>query len=154
MLDFLMFICFLWGGRNKELSLSDTYFLDSNEWIWRKVFNMEQPSPRYYQAVVKSESKEAYIYGGFDEKRNRCLGDLHRYEYKVLKITSNKNNKVGGSSWISIHDSGTKPTARKGHKMVYYKNSLILYGGMTNKGLDDDNIYRYTIENRLWKKLK
>lgn len=145
---------FFHGGRNKELSLSDTYFLDTNEWIWRKVFNMEQPSPRYHHAVAKSEGKEAYIFGGFDEKRNRCLGDLHRYEYKVLKISSNENDKVGGSSWISIHDSGTKPNARKGHKMVYHKNSLILYGGMSNKGLDDDSIYRYTIENRQWKKIE
>jgi len=42
---------------------------------------MEQPSPRYHHAVVKAEGKEAYIFGGFDEKRNRCLGDLFRYEY-------------------------------------------------------------------------
>ena len=70
---------------------------------------MEQPSPRYQHAAVKAEGKEAYIFGGFDEKRNRCLGDLHRYEYKVLKISANENDKVGGSSWISIHDSGVKP---------------------------------------------
>ena len=35
--------------------------------------------------------------------------------------------------------------------MVYYKGSLILYGGMTNKGLDDENIYKYAIETRQWK---
>jgi hypothetical protein len=35
--------------------------------------------------------------------------------------------------------------------MVFHKNSIILYGGITNKGLDDENIYRYTIDNRQWK---
>lgn len=35
--------------------------------------------------------------------------------------------------------------------MVYNKGTIILYGGMTNKGLDDDNFYRYTIDTRQWK---
>jgi hypothetical protein len=42
---------------------------------------MEQPSARYMHAVAKTEGKETYIFGGFDEKRNRCLGDLHKYDY-------------------------------------------------------------------------
>ena len=79
---------FFHGGKNKEIPLSDTYFLDTDTWLWRKVFTMEQPSPRYHHAVVKAEGKEAYIFGGYDEKRNRCLGDLYRYEYS--KITLNR----------------------------------------------------------------
>jgi hypothetical protein len=78
---------FFHGGRNKEISLSDTYFLDTETWMWRKVFTMEQPSARYHHAVAKAEGKEAYIFGGFEEKRNRCLGDLYRYEYS-------KNNLI------------------------------------------------------------
>lgn len=35
--------------------------------------------------------------------------------------------------------------------MVYYKASIILYGGITNKGLDDENFYKYNIESRQWK---
>lgn len=61
---------------------------------------MEQPSARYHHAVVKGEGKEAYIFGGYDEKRNRCLGDLHRYEYSKFKylnmyvfIRNFKNNR-------------------------------------------------------------
>lgn len=69
-----------------------------------------------------------------------------------MKITPNENDKVSGSSWISIVDGKeNKPSARKGHTMVYYKGSIILYGGMTNKGYEDDNLYRYTIETRQWK---
>ncbi len=111
---------------------------------------MEQPSARYNHAAVKTEGKEAYIFGGFDERRNRCLGDLHRYEYKSLKFSNNQYDKVGGSSWISVYDSGTKPAARRGHSMVHYRESVLLYGGMTNKGFDDENLYKYTIESRQW----
>jgi len=35
--------------------------------------------------------------------------------------------------------------------MIYYKGFIILYGGITNKGFDDENFYRYSTENRQWK---
>lgn len=75
---------FIHGGRNKNVALGDTYFLDTDKWIWKKVFTMEQPSSRYMHAVAKTDNKEAYIFGGFDEKRNRCLGDLHKYDYSIF----------------------------------------------------------------------
>jgi N-acetylneuraminic acid mutarotase len=73
---------FIHGGRNRELSLSDTYFLDTDELVWRKVFTMEQPLSRFHHSAVKAEGKEVYIFGGcYIGKENRYLGDLHRYEY-------------------------------------------------------------------------
>ena len=42
---------------------------------------MEQPSARYMHAVAKTAEKETFIFGGFDEKRNRCLGDMHKFDY-------------------------------------------------------------------------
>ena len=70
-----------------------------------------------------------------------------------LKITSTDNDKVGGSSWIKVSQKNDKekPTNRRGHSMVYYKGTLILYGGIGSDGkLVDDYIYRYTIENKTW----
>jgi hypothetical protein len=84
---------FFYGGRNREISLSDTYFLDTDTWIWRKIFSIDNPPARYHHAVIKTDSKEAYIFGGYDEKRNRCLGDLFRYEYskKLLIVRGIEN---------------------------------------------------------------
>jgi N-acetylneuraminic acid mutarotase len=75
---------FFFGGRNREMSSSDTYFLDTDTWIWRKIFSLDNPPARYHHSVVKTENKEAYMFGGYDEKRNRCLGDLFRYEYSMF----------------------------------------------------------------------
>lgn len=112
---------------------------------------MEQPSARYHHAAAKVDGKEAFIFGGFDDKRNSCFDDLYRYEYKALKFSNTQKDKVGGSSWIKImKPSGTVPPGRRGHTMIFYKGSLILYGGITNKGLDDDKLYKYTIETRQW----
>ena len=75
---------------------------------------MEQPSARYMHSVAKNENKEAYIFGGFDEKRNKCLGDIHKYDYSKkyflkitenLKITSIENDRIAGSSWNKLTDS-------------------------------------------------
>ena len=34
--------------------------------------------------------------------------------------------------------------------MIYYNRLIILYGGIGNKGLDDDKFYQYSIENKQW----
>lgn len=73
------------GGRNKEISLSDTYFLNTNNWEWRKVFTMDQPSARFHHAAIRVHNKqEAYIFGGFGEKANKCLGDLCKFDYSKI----------------------------------------------------------------------
>lgn len=54
---------------------------------------MEQPSARYMHAVAKNENKEAYIFGGFDEKRNKCLGDIHKYDYSKKIFFLKKTRK-------------------------------------------------------------
>ena len=73
---------FFYGGRNKELSLGDTYFLDTTRFIWRKVFTMDQPLSRFYHAGVKTNEKAFYIYGGCNIGReNKLLSDMHKYDY-------------------------------------------------------------------------
>lgn len=79
------------GGRNKEITLSDTYFLNTNNWEWKKVFTMDQPAARYHHFAVKIPNKqEAIIFGGFGEKANKCLGDLCKFDYS--KLLYNKYN--------------------------------------------------------------
>lgn len=37
--------------------------------------------------------------------------------------------------------------------MVFYNGTLIVYGGLTDKGFDDERFYQYTIDYKLWKAL-
>lgn len=70
------------GGRNKEIALSDTFFLNTSSWEWKKVSTTNPPEVRYHHAAIKVTGKEeAYIFGGFGEKQNKCLGDLCKYDY-------------------------------------------------------------------------
>ncbi len=73
---------FINGGKNKELGLSDTFFLNTNTWEWKKVFTMDQPAARYHHFAVKIPNKqEVFMFGGFGEKANKCLNDLCKYDY-------------------------------------------------------------------------
>lgn len=38
--------------------------------------------------------------------------------------------------------------------MLYYKNKIILFGGQSEKGLEDENFYEFNIETRIWKILE
>lgn len=76
---------FFYGGRNKELSLSDVYFLNTDKWLWRKVFTMDQPLSRFYHSGAKVEGHVVYIYGGTNIGReNMLLSDMHKYDYSKL----------------------------------------------------------------------
>jgi len=44
---------------------------------------MDQPSARYDHAAIKTNNKETYIFGGFDEKKNACFGDIYKYNYGI-----------------------------------------------------------------------
>ena len=69
-------------GKNKELSLSDVYFLDTNKWIWKKVITIDQPLPRFYHAGAKVKDHSVYFYGGIHVGRtSKLLSDLHIYDY-------------------------------------------------------------------------
>ena len=73
---------FFYGGKNKELSLSDVYFLDTNKWVWKKVITIDQPLPRFYHAGAKVKDRSVYIYGGIHVGRtSKLLSDLHIYDY-------------------------------------------------------------------------
>jgi hypothetical protein len=38
--------------------------------------------------------------------------------------------------------------------MLYFQNKLILFGGQSEKGLEDENFYEFNIETRVWKTLE
>lgn len=82
---------FFYGGRNKELTLSDIYFLNTNDWIWKKVYTFDQPLSRFYHVGCKTDIREFYIYGGVNiGSESKLLGDMHKFDYSknyILIIT-------------------------------------------------------------------
>lgn len=71
-----------------------------------------------------------------------------------MNFKEGEDDKVGGSQWLSITYLGIKPGARKGHSMVYYKGTIILYGGEKENGIFDNLFYQYSIETKMWTSIK
>lgn len=150
---------FFHGGLSSQnKSTNETYFIDLQTLTWHKIFTMESPSTRYGHCAARNDDKQAYIFGGCNiGKSERFLGDLHKLEYKSMMILEGDDaNNVNGASWITnIATKGVKPPGRKGHSLVYlpFNNSLILYGGECKTGINDKEIYMFSIDEKEWKKL-
>ena len=68
-----------------------------------------------------------------------------------INFKDTDNDKVVGSSWVPVKVTGdVTPGPRKGHSMVYYQNSLYLYGGENEKGIYENSFYKYDIEGSFW----
>ena len=105
-------------------------------------------------AKLKEIQKEqARKYG--EKNTVKLANDLNKLEYKSIVIVEGSNN-VNGASWITnIATKGEQPTGRKGYQMIYLQsiNSLILYGGETKQGINDNSVYLFNIDEKEWTKL-
>lgn len=73
---------FIQGGRTKEIAIQDTYILDTNKWDWYKAFTLDPIDPRFHHAAIKVPNQsEAYVFGGFGQKQNKCLNDMNKFDY-------------------------------------------------------------------------
>ena len=76
---------FISGGRTKEIAIQDTYILDTNKWIWYKAFTLDPIDPRFHHAAVcVPGASEAYIFGGYGQKQNKCLNDISKFDYSTF----------------------------------------------------------------------
>ena len=73
----------------------------------------------------------------------------------IVIVEGDNNNNVNGASWITnIATKGDKPVGRKGYGMIYLQkiNSIIIYGGETKQGINDDSVYIFNIDEKEWNK--
>ena len=92
-----------------------------------------QPCARTYFAMVEYNNK-IFIYGGFDNDRNR-LGDLRSYDIEKRR-------------WELIQPNGTIPKARYLHSAVVYRDSMVLFGGSTGK--DNNELFSFDFPTQTW----
>ena len=150
---------FLHGGKSltENKSLNETFLLEIPKFQLFKVFTMENPTSRYGHSGCIDNEKHAYIFGGCNigKKNERYLADLHKLEYKGIKIVEDESN-VNGASWITnIATKGEKPSGRKNYGMVFLSNvnSLVIFGGEIKGEFNDNNFYLFDIDSKEFKKI-
>lgn len=120
------------------------YYIDRDE--WRSVTSPNAPLPRSGHAWCRggNQSNAVYLFGG--EFSSPKQGTFYHYnDFWKLDPSSRE--------WLRLETKGKSPPARSGHRMAYYKNYIILFGGFQDtanqtKYLAD--LWLYDTQNFVW----
>lgn len=142
---------FLFGGEyfNGATAkfFNDLYVYNIKQESWKKVTSPNSPLPRSGHAWCRAaNTKDIYLFGG--EFSSPKQGTFYHYnDFWRLDPTSREWTRVEGKSKTA------GPPARSGHRMVGFKQYIILFGGFqdtsaTTKYLND--IWIYDCVNFAW----
>lgn len=140
----------LFGGEYFNGSLATffndlmVYYVDRDE--WRCVTSPNAPLPRSGHAWARggNQTNAVYLFGG--EFSSPKQGTFYHYnDFWKLDPTARE--------WTRLEPKGKTPPARSGHRMTYFKNYIILFGGFQDtanqtKYLAD--LWIYDTANFVW----
>lgn len=153
----------LFGGEYYNGALAkfynDLFVYHTTRDEWRIVTSPNSPLPRSGHAWCRAGNKpEVYLFGG--EFSSPKQGTFYHYndfwkldpsarEWTKIEAEKSKgSNSTGGGG-----AGGSAPSARSGHRMTYFKNFIILFGGFqdtssSTKYLND--LWIYDINSFKW----
>ncbi|KAL3418988.1 kelch repeats protein [Phlyctema vagabunda] len=140
---------FLFGGEYFNGALATffndlyVYLIDRDE--WRTITSPNSPLPRSGHAWCRGGNAGGlYMFGG--EFSSPKQGTFYHYnDFWRFEPSSRE--------WTRLESKGKGPPARSGHRMTYFKNYIILFGGFqdtsqTTKYLAD--LWVYDTQNFVW----
>lgn len=124
---------------------ADLYVLNTQNLRWKQIVSPQGPLPRTsHQAVVTKSYM--YVFGGEFTSRNqekfRHYSDLWRMDLSTF-------------IWEQVLVKGNSPSPRSGHRMVSYKNIIILFGGFYDSGKSTkyyNDLWVFDMEALVWEK--
>jgi N-acetylneuraminic acid mutarotase len=139
---------FLFGGEYYNGALAhfynDLFVYKVNQDSWRKVTSPNTPLPRSGHAMCQGgNSGGIYLFGG--EFSSPKQGTFYHYnDFWRLDPSTREWTK---------HEGKGGPPARSGHRMTYYKNYIVLFGGFQDtsqqtKYLQD--VWLYDTQKYVW----
>ncbi|KAH6660181.1 WLM domain-containing protein [Truncatella angustata] len=140
----------LFGGENYNGAIAtfyndlSIYYTDRHE--WHTVTSPNAPLPRSGHAWCRggNQSNSVFLFGG--EFSSPKQGTFYHYnDFWRLEPRSRE--------WTRIECKGKTPPARSGHRMTYYKNYIILFGGFqdtSNQTKYLADLWLYDTANFVW----
>lgn len=135
------------GKNEKNESANEFHILDTENWDWKRVFQLESPLSRYNFSVCNGEfEKNKFIYGGIHKNKQtgkmEVLEDQWLTDYQSL-IFNKYLPEVPGMKWDVQRTHGKHPGPRYGHTITMYDGKLYLFGGKTTVQNTGDNTSNY-----------
>ncbi|KAI4865780.1 galactose oxidase [Hypoxylon rubiginosum] len=140
----------LFGGETWNGALAsfyndlNIYYTDRDE--WHCVTSPNAPLPRSGHAWCRggNQKDSIFLFGG--EFSSPKQGTFYHYnDFWRLEPSSRE--------WSRIEMKGKTPPARSGHRMTYYKNYIILFGGFqdtSNQTKYMNDLWLYDTQNFFW----
>ncbi|KAF2237507.1 kelch repeat-containing protein [Viridothelium virens] len=140
---------FLFGGESFVESIArfynDLFVYNIKNDTWRLVTSPNSPLPRSGHAWCRGGNTGGiYLFGG--EFSSPKQGTFYHYnDFWYLDPSSRE--------WTKLETKGKGPPARSGHRMTYFKNYIILFGGFQDtsqqtKYLQD--VWLYDCREQIW----
>ncbi|XP_033210932.1 kelch domain-containing protein 4-like isoform X2 [Belonocnema kinseyi] len=143
----------MFGGEfydgQKTVVYGDLFFYNINRKEWTLVKAPGSPPPRcaHQAAIVPTGKGDLWIFGG----EFSSPSESQFYHYRDLWVYH-----IGEKKWEKINASGG-PSARSGHRMVYMKKQLFIFGGFYDNLREYkyfNDIHVFNISSYTWTELK
>ncbi|KAK0831345.1 Kelch repeat-containing protein 3 [Friedmanniomyces endolithicus] len=143
---------FLFGGEYYNGALasfySDLYIYKITQDTWRKVTSPNSPLPRSGHAMCQGGNAGGlYVFGG--EFSSPKQGTFYHYnDFWRLEPSTREWTKVEGKGG---------PPARSGHRMTYFKNYIVLFGGFQDTSQQTrylQDVWLYDTQRFSWHEAK
>ena len=128
---------------------ADCYIFNAQTCEWKQIVSPNGPMPRSSHQSVATRGY-MYVFGGEftsrDHTKFRHFGDMWRLDMSTYV-------------WEQIMSKGpgTSPSPRSGHRMVAYKNVLVLFGGFADSGKTTryfNDVWLFSLDTLLWEEKK
>lgn len=146
----------LFGGEyfdgQKTTMFSDLFLYHCKDGKWVSVNSANTPPPRsgHHAVYVKGVNIPAslWIFGG-EYASPTQLRFQHYRDLWTLHIRTRK--------WDRVKFEGPGPCARSGHRMLFWKNSIMLFGGFSDTGSKTiyfDDVWEFNLKSSCWSLVK
>lgn len=124
---------------------AELYVFNTQTMQWRQIISPNGPLPRTsHQAVVTKSYM--YVFGGEFTSRNH---DKFRHYSDLWRIDT--------STWVweqvGVKGSSPSPTPRSGHRMITYKNIIVMFGGFYDTGKTTryyNDVWVFDLDSLTW----
>ena len=111
---------------------------------WRQIESLNTPPPRCSHQAVYFKDR-VFVFGG----EYATLDQFHHYrDLWALDLRT--------STWTELHPRGDCPSPRSGHRMVVWRNSIVLFGGFYEAMREVhwyNDLYFYSFAEEMWTKV-
>jgi N-acetylneuraminic acid mutarotase len=128
---------------------ADCYIFNAQSCEWKQIVSPNGPLPRSSHQSVTTRGY-MYVFGGEftsrDSTKFRHFGDTWRLDLSTYVWEQ-----------IASKGPGTSPSARSGHRMVAYKNVIVLFGGFADTGKTTRyhaDVWLFSFDTLAWEEKK